>query len=127
MLRLDVSVLQQPVLPPEVSVLQQPVLPLDVSVLLPPVLLLENLEMSVYSSLCCLWMYLFYKRLCCARRCLAYSSLCYTHGLVCLQEPRLCLCRTCATVCVPVYQNFCDAPGRVSTIACAAPVRVHAL
>jgi hypothetical protein len=53
MLFLNVSVLQQPVLPLEVSVLQQPVLPLDVSVLLPRVCLRElllHLDVSACKS-----------------------------------------------------------------------------
>jgi hypothetical protein len=53
-------------LPPDVSVLQQPVLSLDMSSLHKPVLQPElPLDVSVlYSSLCCLWTYLFYSRLC---------------------------------------------------------------
>ena len=85
---LDVSVLQQTVLPPDVSVLQKSVMFLDVSVCL--------FTSSQYYP----------------RWCLAYSSLCCTYRRVCLHEYVLYLYNVCTCAFVPpldlsVYESLC--------------------
>ncbi len=128
---LDVSVLQQPVLPLDVSVLYHPVLPLYLPVLKQPVLPLIYLFCR---SLFCPWQFcsseycaipldksvlqqcvlfldvfvcLFTSSVYYPRRCLAYSSLCCTCRCVCLSFELLCCTLTCLSSRALLHLSIC--------------------
>ncbi len=131
-LRLEVSVQQQPVLCQEVYCLRQLVLHMDCLSIWTclPTRILCALVVSVYKSLCCTYAcpstrafvlrldVSSFKNLCCTCVCLSTRALGYTRR--CLST------RDCAAP-VRVCKSLCAAPGWtcLSTRACAAPVSFY--